>query len=308
LPTTPRLALPYPRLADSPDVPRDFQQLAIAIEAASIGWVVGDFKFSFQTVDHTGFVLCDGIARLRASLPIPYTSLIDSVMTPHPDPTRVRTPNFKRNSPMGADPGGAAIAGVVPNLGAIAGEQSHLLLASEAALKAHGHANTFDIQPAQQIYQNRDSSADVNNWPSTPWFTTPGTQFEYRIDHDHALSGSVSDAAGANASTPHNIVQPVVFVNAFIATSGGGVGSGAAPSGTPHGVGGAVHLPAGVRTNVTHNLGTALVSVTTWDVASGEQVDAGTEIETINIISLFSSIDTDVNAVIVPVGGPLPPP
>lgn len=307
MPSTPRLALPYPLLADSPDVPRDIHQLALAIEAAAIGWVVGDVKFSLQAADHTGFILCDGVARLRASLPIPYTSLIDSILTPHPDPTRVYTPDLRRRYPVGSDPFapdvafGATRFGNLLHLGSSGGNEVVQLNAAESGTNSNGRTVSSGNHH-HSIHYNYGLGGGV---AGLPFYEENGRQFDTNVNtsdagvHDHALGARSADDA-------HHNIPPYFAGNFFVSTGGGGVGTGAAPSGTPHGVGGAVHLPAGVRTNVTHGLGTSLVSVTTWDIASGEQVDAGTEIESIDMISLFSSIDADVNVVIAPVGGSLP--
>ena len=223
MPLTPRLGLYYPVLADNPDVPDDMRQLALSVEAASIGWIIGDFKFSFQPADHDQFILCDGNPRDRAPLPAPYLALIDSILGAHPDPTKVRTPDFRRRSPMGAHPGGSPINGVVPNLGALTGEEVHQLLAAESGVNAAGRTVNAGVHH-HGIHIASFNSPDSPNWPgiiNSDW----SRQFDgFRNtgddgDHFHNLIGRVADSA-------HNTVHPVLFGNWFIATGGGGTGTG----------------------------------------------------------------------------------
>jgi microcystin-dependent protein len=303
MPTTPRLGLVYPALADDPDVPDDLRKLAVSIEAASIGWVAGDFKFSFQTADHDAFILCDGNARLRADLPAPFLILMDAVLGIHPDPTRVRIPNLRRRSPMGADPGGASINGVTPNLGAIAGEESHHLLIGEVPSHDHGgitgDTNNFiyvfdeDTQP--------DDGNHINNALKQFWASFPAAGLSNSANHHHGIAAVGGDA-------PHNNVAPVLFGNWFIATGGGGSGGGGGGGGgtSASGLGGTVNLVADVRQDIVHDLGTRFVSVTTWDNVGGEQVDAGAMIVDDNTISLLAGVDIAVDVVIIPAAGALP--
>lgn len=302
MPTTPRLGLVYPVLSDDPDVPDDIRKLALSVENAAIGWVAGDFKFSFQGGDHDQFIKCDGIPRTRASLPAAYNALIDAVLTPHPDPTKVRTPDFRRRSPIGADPAGAALGGVVPNLGALGGEETHLLTALESGVNPNGsttaagnHAHDFQGQ-REDVGGTNDSVApkfNTGQGVNSTFWSTQGAGA-----HGHNLNSR-------NANNPHNVVGPYLAGNWFIATGGGGSGTGGGGGG-PTGVGGLVALPAGVRTNVIHDLATNFVTITVWDVTSGLQADAEAKIEDANTISLLSAAARNVNVVITPVVLPLP--
>lgn len=307
MPATPRYALYYPILADDPDVPDDMRKLAESVENAGIGWRVGDFKFSFQTADHDQFILCDGLPRTRADVPTPYATLVDSVLGVHADPTKVKTPNFHRRSPMGADPGGANINGVTPNIGQSTGEENHPLTAAESGVNGSGSAASAGTHSHPIHVGNANNTGVTNNFPSIPVIPN-GRDAELFAQFDTSFG---TDPAGAHthplaarpADTPHNTVHPVLLGNWFISTGGGGStgGTGGGGGGGVSGVGGTVSLPAGTRTNVTHGLGTNLISITVWDVTTGEQVDADPIIVDINRISLLSAAARDVRVVMVPV-------
>lgn len=303
MPTTPRLGLVYPALADDPDVPDDLRKLALSVEDAAIGWNVGDFKFSFQSADHDQFIKCDGTARFRAGLPAAYLAMIDSILGIHPDPTRVFTPNLRRRSPMGADPGGATIAGVAPNLGAIAGEEAHTLLAAESGVNSNGSTTSNGLH-------SHNATARVSNTLDPPDGSTGRTGFAGAVQDTQFVfvdaDGAHAHAFNArNADNPHNNIGPVLFGHWFIATGGGGSGTGGGGGGTSSGVGGLVSLPAGVRHNVIHDLATNFITITVWDVATGLQTDAEPKIEDVNTISLLSAAARDVNVAIIPAGLPL---
>lgn len=223
MPTTPLLALPYPALADTPDVPRDVRALALAIDNAQIGWRVGDFKASFQTADHTGWVLADGLPRVRASYPAAYTAMMDSVLTAHPDPTKVRTPNAKRRNFMGADPAGALLGGVVPNLGSLGGEELHALLSGESG------------RPAVAVNINIPATYSPPDGENAGMYHRPGGNQVAKGDNGTfgAAINVAQNIAAADAVSSHNNVGPYLAVNIFVATGGagggpgGGVGTGA---------------------------------------------------------------------------------
>jgi hypothetical protein len=309
MPTTPRLGLYYPVLSDDPDVPDDIRRLAVSVEAAAIGWTVGDFKFSFQASDHDQFIKCDGIPRNRAGLPAPYLALIDSIMGAHADPTKVNTPNFKRRSPMGADPGGTAINGIVPNVGAIAGEEKHLLSAAESGVNGSGSV------VSAPDHAHGPGSIDINEWPLA---ATGGSGYRaaqqvwldaatlsWTPAHNVFFTGATGPGGAhghlfnaRNADLSHNVVQPVLFGNWFIATGGGGTGTGGGGGGGG-GFGAPIALVGGVRQNVVHNLTSNYITVQAWDATTGVQVDAEPIVVDNNTISLYSALSVNINVAIV---------
>lgn len=224
MPDTPNLNLPYPGLADSPDVPRDIQALAFAIDTLNVGHMVGDFKYSFQAADHRDWILCDGVARNRAGLHASYLALIDATMGIHPDPLKVYTPNGRRRFLAGADPGGANFHGVPPNLAAIAGEETHHLLITE--MPAHNHGGVTGNRNNFIAVWDEDTNPDDSNhifnhlkqfWGGDAW----AGNFDNGSNHNHSISSQGAD-------TPHNNLPPFLLANLFIATTtvggGGGVG------------------------------------------------------------------------------------
>lgn len=246
MPLTPRLGIYYPVLADDPDVPGDMHLMAESIENAAIGWVAGDFKFSFQPVDHDQFILCDGSPRERDDVPPAYAALIDAVIGIHPDPTKVSTPDFRRRSPMGANPGGPAIAGVVPNLGALSGEERHLLLAAESGV--NGNGATAIVGNHQHNIHAAFGGTAVATFDLLRHTGGAAERFDTNQLTDAAGSHSHNFVA-RNADALHNVVHPVLFGNWFIATGGGGSGAGGGP-------GGGLDAPADVPL-VTANLAPA---------------------------------------------------
>lgn len=121
MPTTPRLALPYPISSDTADVPRDIRALAERIEALT-AWIrdvdiapsgvpqPGDLRFTAIAVATPttipGWVLCDGASYLRTG---GMAALFAAIGTTYgaADGTHFYVPDFKGRVPSGVGFGDA---------------------------------------------------------------------------------------------------------------------------------------------------------------------------------------------------------
>lgn len=152
--------------------------------------------------------------------------------------TTFTLPDFRGRTPAGMDTTGGSAAsrltlaetqGVYGNLGAAGGEQGHTLTGAESGTSVHSHANTVAIgtlatsDPGHlhNNYANLDaavggSSARVRSTSGTGDFN--GRTATTGVTLTGAPSISNVNSSAANASSEHNVVQPVQLVNYIIAT------------------------------------------------------------------------------------------
>lgn len=200
MPTTPRLALPYPISSDTADVPRDIQALADRLEALNAFYAPGDLRLTAAAapagVDPKPWLECNGAAVSRAT----YSVLFAAIGTAYGGGDGASTfnlPDLRGRSPVGQGQGDP-IAGVAMTnrvLGEKVGEEKHKLLAAELAFHQHD-------QPAAQGFITAVPSGGF------AWLANTGT---YQI----SSYGSTQIAGGNQA---HNNLGPSAVVVVLIKT------------------------------------------------------------------------------------------
>lgn len=134
----------------------------------------------------TGWLLCDGSAISRVT----YASLFAVIATQYgagDGSTTFNVPNVKGRIPVGLD--GAQTEFDI--LGETGGAKTHLLTAAESGLPAHSHS--------------------INNL-----LVSPGTGSSGPYGGGGGTPSSTSTAGPANASSPHNNLQPYIVFNYII--------------------------------------------------------------------------------------------
>ncbi|HTE62322.1 MAG TPA: phage tail protein [Solirubrobacteraceae bacterium] len=217
MPTTPRLALPYPEDADTADVPRDLEALAVRVEAltawirqtdfaAGVGVLApGDLKLSAVAAAPTGWLLCDGASKLRAD----FTDLFDAIggaASPWglPDGTHFNVPDFRGRVPLGVGTGSGLTARA---MAATAGAETHAL----TKLQLAGHVHDQFIPGLSVLL-----SVGISNFAPG---AGAGAGMPASGSFTSAQSGSIQGGAadGVNGAA-HNNVQPSLACNVFIKT------------------------------------------------------------------------------------------
>lgn len=156
----------------------------------------GDLIWSAANT-RTSCLLCDGSSYATTTWPLLFTAI---GYTYGGSGANFNVPDMRGRVPIGAGTGTAADAsawalGSEPTSGA-GGEEKHTLTTAE--MPAHTHP------PSSEEF-------GLTSFPlSVEWTTTPGPPNYSFLD---AVSGSTGSTGGGG---PHNIVQPVSVVNAFI--------------------------------------------------------------------------------------------
>lgn len=176
---------------------------------SSTAVAVGDYKYSAQPADFSGWLLCDGRALPKAGFPRLYQVLGGAFGE---TPTTFRLPDFRGRVPGAAGAGAGLTARA---LGALVGAEEHAL--TEAEMPAHVHAGTTDA-----------ATVALNNATSVVRATGGGDNIDVAGAGGISGGNAVSDVtAAAHAHTftsgstgggaAHSLMQPTAFAgNMFV--------------------------------------------------------------------------------------------
>lgn len=212
--TTPTVALPYPELTDTPDVPRDVKALADKLDTilATLdpfaGVPVGAIAMWATAAAPTHWLLCDGTQVEGATWP-ELAAVLGTVSG------KVTLPNLQARVPIGAGAGKA--------LGAAGGDETVTL--TGAQIPAHTHPDNINYGSAVTVPDGgyvfpvngavagvlAALTAGTANLPysnlGVPWTGHTGA-------HGHAKSGGVQNNTGGGGSHPN--LPPFLVVNYII--------------------------------------------------------------------------------------------
>jgi microcystin-dependent protein len=181
MPTTPKLNLPYPDLDDTADVPRDISALAYAVDP--LGMVpIGAMMIWPKDVAPTGWLLCKGQAdaSVLASLYPELAAVLGTTVVAGVG-TVVKMPDLAGRIPLGsgaaANP--AVQGGTNHPILTKGGEEKHVLLPAETAIRDHKHKGTSDGNSPSIDHLHGGSTAGANS------------------RHTHSLPGVPAHTGGA---------------------------------------------------------------------------------------------------------------
>jgi len=140
MPTTTRLALPYPTVDDEPAGATQIQALAEKVDAVVAIPDAGDLKFSARTGEHGNWIKADG----RALTAGQYTNLRNALIadgSPFGATSgNPKLPDMRGRAPVGAGTATGAAGATAHAHGQQAGEEKHVLTTAE--MPAHTHSPT----------------------------------------------------------------------------------------------------------------------------------------------------------------------
>ena len=159
------------------------------------GYAVGDYKYSAQGQNHSGFLLCNGAAVLRSV----YFQLFDLIGTSFGGgngTTTFNLPDFR-----GRVPGVIGLgAGLTKrNIGSSVGSETHTLTQAE-------------VGGIQFVVKMDDGDSQTGSRPSVEALIINGQQM-----YSTVKNASLTTTASPTNQIPHNIMQPTLFAaNMFI--------------------------------------------------------------------------------------------
>lgn len=188
----------------------------------------GDLKCVAYTDPDAGWALCDGALKSRID-PL-YSDLFAKVGTSFnlasgetATSGQFRMPDLRGRVPVGTDLAAGRLS-ALDALGNAGGEEKHLLIASEAGVGSHSHADSFVIGTGGVHDHRVDWESIASGAPGTNWQAhvntagNVGSLWPGANDgaHTHSLAGSVSTHSGAVATAPHGNMQPFQIFNWMI--------------------------------------------------------------------------------------------
>jgi len=169
-----------------------------------------------------GYLMCDGTTGNRTTHATLF-ALIGVTYGAGDGSTTFGLPNLRGRVPVGRDTSDT----LFDALGEVGGEKTHLLTGAESGTPVHTHADTLAVGAVQPWTTGWNVAIASSSWVGT--FVDNGTgstvtnlaKFNGSISfasasHSHPLTGGVSNATAANATTAHNNVQPYQVVNYII--------------------------------------------------------------------------------------------
>lgn len=230
--TTPTLALPYPELSDTADIPRDLKALADALDAQSLA-PPGVIQMWPGVTEPTGWFLCRGQSVPAADNP-KLATLFGTVGA------NVVLPDLQGRLPLGA--GSYPRTAPAPALNFAVrdkgGEPKIKLTAAESGLPVHGHNDTLAVDNKAAFNTGNDGPDHTHNYtapgssalvvgnPSGSSLARAGVaatsaganqRHQHSVPiHGHTLSGAVSNSVSANASAEHENLPPYYAINFII--------------------------------------------------------------------------------------------
>jgi microcystin-dependent protein len=178
----------------------------------------------------SGFLACDGSAVSRAT----YATLFAAIGTTWgagDGSTTFNVPDSRRRVTIGA--GGAAIAGPANTVGAVGGEETHVLTVAELAAHAHtttitdtGHAHGNTLNDGGHHHdwghnnQNGAGAGAGNYGGTSGGYADPTSTNTTGITINNAVAATgIGVAVNSNgSSTAHNTMQPSMVVTKIIKT------------------------------------------------------------------------------------------
>lgn len=178
------------------------------------------------TAAPSGYLVCDGSAVSRATYAALFTA-IGTTWGAGDGSTTFNLPDLRRRTTIGA--GGTAVAGPANTVGAVGGEETHVLTVGELAAHNHGtnetphsHANTLsDPQHAHNYkVQANSSGGEVNLLPLTTGTSAlqPTQSANTNVSINNAAASTGITIQNNGSSTAHNNMPPSAVVTKIIKT------------------------------------------------------------------------------------------
>ena len=180
-----------------------------------------------------GFVLCYGQLLSRAAYPGIYMA-IGTAFGAGDGSTTFQMPDFRGTTLAGADNMGGAARNILTSfgnngqsLGAMGGEQSHVLSVAELAAHNHGitdpgHGHSYNDPGHSHSYQETNNT-NYYAQTNSPTANTNAGAYGAQTGGSGTNIGINNSATGISvnsqgSSTPHNNVQPTIIVNWIMKT------------------------------------------------------------------------------------------
>ena len=229
---------------------RDTGAAWVAFTPATSGFATGDLKASALPAAPAGWLLCDGSAVLRATYPGLFAA-IGGAYGAGDGATTFNVPDYRGRVVVGA---GAAPGLTARTIGAVGGEEAHLLQAAESGTNGNGatgqenayhqhavsgttgadspdHAHVTGLainteNPGGQLFQTGGTGLAGQTGVANMWtWGNPGTGGA-TARHAHSFSAATASQnafhahqlAARGADAGHNNVQPYAVANMFIKT------------------------------------------------------------------------------------------
>lgn len=166
---------------------------------------------------NVGWLLCDGASYLRTDYPRLFAAIGTTFGSA--DSTHFNVPDLRGRVPVALDNLGGSDAGrlsVANTLGGSGGTETHTLSSTESGTAAHGHSNTLAATLSNQAGTTNVLYSGVSGGTLANVAVT-GASFRHG-NTTIAITGSVTDHAGAAAASAHNNMQPYILTGYLIKT------------------------------------------------------------------------------------------
>lgn len=204
MPNTPNFTLPYPQSTDTPDVPRDIQALAQALDQLLVP--AGTVTAYGAATAPSGWLLCDGSQVSRTT----YARLFAVIGTTYGagnGTTTFTLPNLRGRVVVMQDTGQTEFDTLGETGGDKAGVAAHTHGVGTYATASSGSHSHNLKQSTQVVYQdlgNNRTMADAFGTGSADFIESAGA-------HTHTLTGS-----SASSGTSAGNLQPYIVLNYIV--------------------------------------------------------------------------------------------
>lgn len=220
-------ACPLYEYKNDPQLNQELHNICSNISNVSVNTVTNStpsgaiFEFA-ASVAPAGFYSCDGSTKSRTN-DAPLFAAIGTTWGSGDGVTTFNIPNFQRRTPVGFGGVGTTVLG--STVGALGGEEGHILTPSETARLdhvhsiSHQHDTVAGFNGALNTGVFRDDNAfgtDAANVTFIAWATSASgassVNYQRTSDSLTANSGAASYAGTGTNGSAHNIIQPSAVV------------------------------------------------------------------------------------------------